>query len=82
MIISDISEARKLRQYLVRAEKLAGIGLLASGIAHELNNPLFVVLGLAEALLEEKDHEKVKEYADDIVKYTTDASAIIRELTG
>ncbi|RKZ33689.1 hypothetical protein DRQ33_03735 [bacterium] len=78
----DITETKNLQYYLIRAEKLAGIGVLASGIAHELNNPLYGILGLAEATLEENDIDMVHEYANDIVEYAREAAEIVKDLAG
>ena len=41
--ISDITEARYMERQLVRSEKLASLGLLVSGVAHEINNPLAII---------------------------------------
>ena len=82
LMIIDITEQKNLQQYLIRAEKMAGIGVLASGIAHELNNPLYGILGLAEAMMEEKDIPTIHEYASDIVQYSKEAAAIVRDLSG
>ncbi|HVB37542.1 MAG TPA: ATP-binding protein, partial [Vicinamibacterales bacterium] len=45
------TELQSLQQQLIRQERLAAIGVLAAGLAHELNNPLQAVLGLAELLM-------------------------------
>ncbi len=54
-IAKDITERRKLEYQVFQAEKLAAIGQLAAGMAHEINNPLFVVSGRLEMLLEQKE---------------------------
>jgi PAS domain S-box-containing protein len=52
-LISDLSEQRRFEQQLLQSGKLATIGGLAAGVAHEINNPLFAILGLVEFLLKE-----------------------------
>ena len=51
-IAKDITERKKLEYQIFQAEKLAAIGQLAAGMAHEINNPIFVISGRAEMLLE------------------------------
>ena len=51
LVIEDVSQVRALESQLVRAEKLATIGVLAAGIAHEIGTPLGVVRGRAEYVL-------------------------------
>ncbi len=51
-VIRDVTEQRALQQKLLQTEKLASIGQMISGIAHELNNPLTGVLGYAQLLME------------------------------
>jgi PAS domain S-box-containing protein len=77
----DISEQNMLHFKLMQSEKLAGIGTLASGIAHEINNPLAGILGMAEAIRDELDMETIKSYADDIIQYSVNASIIVKELS-
>jgi PAS domain S-box-containing protein len=54
-VITDLSEGRRMQQQLVQSGKLAAIGELAAGVAHEINNPLFAILGLTEFLLKEAE---------------------------
>lgn len=77
----DVSEHRMLQFKLMQSEKLAGIGTLASGIAHEVNNPLAGIMGTAEAIKDEDDIDKIKSYTDEIIRYSMDASNIVREIS-
>jgi PAS domain S-box-containing protein len=54
-LIEDTTEGRRMQQQLVQSGKLAAIGELAAGVAHEINNPLFAILGLTEFLLKEAE---------------------------
>jgi signal transduction histidine kinase len=61
-------ENAKLAERLLRAEKLAGLGLLAGGVAHALSNPLTAVLGFAELIADTTDEARVKVDAKMIVR--------------
>jgi signal transduction histidine kinase len=61
-------ENNTLAERLLRAEKLAGLGLLAGGMAHALNNPLTAVLGFAELIADTTDEARVKTDAETIVR--------------
>ncbi len=54
-IARDITESKKLENRLINTEKLASMGALAAGIAHEINNPLGIILGFTDLLLEKAD---------------------------
>jgi PAS domain S-box-containing protein len=54
-LVEDTAEERRMQQQLVQSGKLAAIGELAAGVAHEINNPLFAILGLTEFLLKEAE---------------------------
>jgi PAS domain S-box-containing protein len=64
-LVTDLSEKRRFEQQIVQSGKLAAIGELAAGVAHEINNPLFAILGLVEFLLKDsepgtKAHERLE----------------------
>jgi len=65
--VKDVTEEQRLKEQLIQSEKLAGIGILASGVAHEINNPLSGIIGMAEIVLEEEDPSKNRSYLMDIL---------------
>lgn len=76
-----IHELRSVQSELIQSEKLAGIGTLAAGIAHEVSSPLFGVMGLAEAILDEDDLDLVRTYATEIVSYSQNIKEIVQQLS-
>ncbi|MHC1691752.1 MAG: GNAT family N-acetyltransferase [Sphaerochaetaceae bacterium] len=81
-IINDITEQKNLQEELARTEKMAGIGTLAAGIAHELNNPLAGISGTAEIMLSEVEADSVHHgYLEDILSYSKTAADVIKELS-
>ena len=62
-IARDITENKRLERQLINAEKLASLGTLAAGIAHEINNPIGVILGFCDILIR-KAPEKSQTYDD------------------
>ena len=66
-------ELKKIQESLLQSEKLASIGLLASGVAHELNNPLTGILMNVNLLMEEVSdrpdiHKELKRISDDTLR--------------
>jgi two-component system, NtrC family, sensor kinase len=61
IIAHDITASKRMEEQLYHTEKLASLGQLAAGVAHEINNPMAIILGYADMLLE-KTEENSKEY--------------------
>ncbi len=77
-IAEDISEEKQLQDQLIQAEKLASLGTLVSGMAHEINNPIQGILGMAEIILQEEDRAKIKDYTRDIIEYSQHVATVVR----
>ena len=54
-IIRDATERKAMERQMVQSEKMAALGQLAAGVAHQLNNPLLVILGRLDMLSAEKE---------------------------
>jgi PAS domain S-box-containing protein len=78
--MKDITEEQRLQEQLIQSEKLVGVGILASGMAHEINNPLSGIIGMAEIALEEEDLSKQRSYLTDIIHCSERISEIVRGL--
>lgn len=52
-VIKEVTDRKELEHQLVESVKLASIGTLAAGVAHEINNPLSIILGFAQTMLTE-----------------------------
>ncbi len=65
--LKEVTAQKRIEQQLIRTDKLASLGTLVAGIAHEINNPLGIIAGYSEALLDrarEKSLTGVKEFED------------------
>jgi two-component system NtrC family sensor kinase len=77
----DVTEEREMTRQLASAEKLAAIGRLAGGVAHEINNPLGGILAFAQILQrEEVTPEERKEYLTEIERSALRCKAIVESL--
>jgi two-component system NtrC family sensor kinase len=82
LVFRDTTDESRLQDQLIQAEKSGSLGTLTAGIGHELNNPLFGILGLGEAIEEEPNLDRVRSYARDIVQHGRRMASIIRDFTG
>ncbi len=81
IIFDDVTDREELERRLVQADKLSSIGLLAAGVAHEVNTPLAVISTYAQMLAKQVsgDEQKAK-LLDKIAKQTFRASEIVNSL--
>jgi two-component system, NtrC family, sensor kinase len=81
IIVDDITERMELESQLSQAEKMSSIGLLAAGVAHEVNTPLAVISSYAQMLLKQVNgDEKLSSLLDKITRQTFRASEIVNNL--
>jgi PAS domain S-box-containing protein len=81
IIVDDITERMELESQLSQAEKMSSIGLLAAGVAHEVNTPLAVISSYAQMLMKQVNgDEKLSSLLDKITRQTFRASEIVNNL--
>jgi PAS domain S-box-containing protein len=78
--IRNITERKQMEQHLIITDRLASVGELASGIAHELNNPLTSVIGFSQLLLDKDIPEDIKEDVRIVSSEAQRAAGVVKNL--
>jgi PAS domain S-box-containing protein len=76
----DVTESILIEQHLVQREKLAAMGQMVTGAAHELNNPLTAILGVSDLLREHALDDATRRRADLILQQARRAANIVQNL--
>ena len=76
----DISKRKHLEARLRQSQRLESIGTLASGVAHEINNPLTGIINYAQLISDRIEDEKLKRFADGIKEEGDRVAGIVRNL--
>ncbi|MCE3251931.1 MAG: histidine kinase [Cellvibrio sp.] len=80
MLLEDVTETQLLEQELVHSERLASVGRLAAGVAHEIGNPITGIACLAQNLRYDSDNPEVLETAEQILSQTDRVGRIVQSL--
>jgi two-component system NtrC family sensor kinase len=79
--VRDITIERKLEQQVVQGERLAAMGAMIGGVAHELNNPLTSILGVSELLQDTETNETARKQLGMLQQQARRAAEIVQNLT-
>ncbi len=81
IVMRDLREIKQLEEKVRRSEKLAAIGKLAAGVAHEIRNPLSSIRGFAQYLRNTfKDKPREREYTETIVLEVDRINSVVTDL--
>ncbi|PTT93154.1 ATPase, partial [Pseudomonas sp. HMWF005] len=81
LLVEDLTETQMLEDKLVHSERLASIGRLAAGVAHEIGNPITGIACLAQNLREEREEDgELTEISGQILEQTKRVSRIVQSL--
>ena len=79
--ISAQEEAEEANQELIQAEKMSSLGVVISGIAHEIRNPLQVIMALSESIVDDDDLPRIQNDAQQIIDASHRISEIVSDLS-
>ena len=80
VVLRDISERKRLQEQLRKTERIAELGTLASGMAHEIGTPMNVILGRAEYLLDRVTEQPVRKGLQTIITQVERITRVMNQL--
>ena len=80
IMLRDVSERKRLQEQLRRTERVAELGTLASGMAHEIGTPMNVILGRAEYLMDRVTEEPIKKGLQTIITQVERITRVMNQL--
>lgn len=80
ILLEDLTETELLEEELTHSERLASIGRLAAGVAHEIGNPITGIACLAQNIRDETDNDELRSMARQIIEQTDRTSRIVQSL--
>ncbi|MGB0034051.1 MAG: PAS domain S-box protein [Candidatus Acidiferrales bacterium] len=76
----DVTESNQTEQQMMQKEKLAAMGQMMAGVAHELNNPLTAILGVSDLLRERATDDTTRRQVEIVLQQARRAAGIIQNL--
>jgi signal transduction histidine kinase len=80
LVLEDVTESRRHKRQMLQAEKLSSLGILISGIVHEINNPLATILGYAQMLRREPRSQAETRWIERLFEEAKRCQTIVRDM--
>ena len=81
LFIWDITREKDLQEHLMQSEKLAGMGTLVTGMAHEVNNPAQAILSMGEIIQTGDDLQQIRDLAGDIIRHARHIGTVVQNFS-
>jgi PAS domain S-box-containing protein len=80
VLVTDVTERKRWDQQVMRSEKLAALGTLAAGVAHNINNVLAAIVARTDLLLRKAEDGELRRWLDNIQQSALDGASTVRRL--